>query len=118
MKGVGTVDAVLWRSAARASASPASGKRDLVFFFNFFYFFFTHLPSSSFFPLVLTAEQLAALHTAAALRPGFAAVRVVGGLSKRAMYIAVDGHKIHVRSALATLCGRPRTSKDRVLRVQ
>ncbi len=66
-------------------------------------------------PLVLTAEQLAALHTAAALRPGFAAGRV---LSKAAMYIAVDGRKIHVRSALATLCGRPRTSKDRVLRVQ
>jgi hypothetical protein len=119
-KGLGTVDALLWRSAARSSSSPASGANalfrlslDLVFFFFFF------LISSAFcFPLALTAQQLKALGSAAAARPGFSHPRVAAGLTKAAIYVVVDGGKIHVRSVLATLCGRPRTSKDRVLRVQ
>lgn len=115
LKGLGTVDALLWRSAARSSASPSGTDYAVVT---------TQLRrfvSSSRRPcltLALSADQLATLQAAAAARPGFAHPRQVGGLSKAAMYIAVDGRKMHVRSILATLCGRPRTSKDRVLRVQ
>lgn len=131
VKGVGTVDAVLWRSAARsASASSACGTCCSGVCCSFLVFEVCHCISLAVltagalfcllpaYALLLSADQLAALHAAAEPRPGCAPPRVAGGLSKAEMYIAVDGCKVHIRSVLATLCGRPRTSKDRVLRVQ
>jgi hypothetical protein len=118
-RGLGTVDAVLWRNAAQAKQAPAGGMRNgefrLIGFFPRVVLSLVNFPNMR---TDLTAQQLAALRAAAALRPGFAAPSNGARLSKTEMYVDVDGRKVHVRSVLATLCGRPRTSKDRVLRVQ
>lgn len=68
----------------------------------------------------LTDQQRAEFRAAASTRPGFAwrADAPEAPCTRSGQYIAVDGVKIHVRSVLASLCGRPRSSKDRVLRVQ
>lgn len=119
VRGLGYADAVLWADAVRA-ARPAGIVFNSVLLPSLLSCSFLGSYSRFLFAAeCLNEQQRAAFLTAAATRAGFACTSGPAVEHTRSSsYLLVDNVKMHVRAILASLCGRPRSSKDRVLRVQ